>query len=169
VRLVKLVSMSNLPNNKREAAKSESRKFSAPALVLGLLGLVVLCWITATYLRRSLRLGYVDSAVASVITIVAEEKNFAEAHPDLGYTCTLSELSRNQLVAGLVKSGQRNGYAFELAGCRSEGSTRPSLSYQVTARPLHRQMPAFCSDHSGVVRSDEGGSPAKCLQSGTPL
>jgi|GEM_PF-739380 len=157
------------PPDTPEKTRSESRKFSTATLVLGFLGMVVLCWITITYFRRSLRLGYVDSAIGSVRAIVAEEKHFAQAHPDLGYTCTLSELSANELIGGLVKSGRRNGYAFEITGCRTEGRKEPNLSYQVTARPLHKQMPAFCTDQSGVLRSDEDGSPAKCLQSGTPF
>lgn len=151
-----------------KVTNSERRKLPTAKLVLGFLGLV-LGWITITHFRGLLMLGYVDSAIGSVRAIVAAEGNFAVAHPGLGYTCRLSELPPDKLIGELVNSGRRNGYAFELSRCRAEGGKGPNTGFQVTARPLQTQMPAFCSDQSGIVRSDESGSPAKCLESGAPL
>jgi hypothetical protein len=36
----------------------------------------------------------------------------------------------------------------------------------VIARPLHRRMPAFCCNWSGILRFDDAGSVTKCLESG---
>lgn len=146
-----------------------AKKRLRPALLLSCVGLLALAWIATTYFRRFQRFGYVDSAIWTVRTVVAGEMKFAEVHPDLGYTCTLTELASDEVSAGLVKNGRNNGYAFEISGCRATDLQRPNMTYQVTARPLHPEMPAFCSDQTGVVRSDESGSVEKCLRNGVPL
>lgn len=110
-------------------------------------------------------LGFVDSAIGTLRTGVAEESHFAEAHPDLGDTCAISDLDSDDMLRKLAQSGQRNGYAFEL-NCPARDRSRPRRIFQVTARPLHSDMPAYCTDQSGILRYDEGGLPAKCLQSG---
>jgi len=152
-----------------QKSSSEKRKLPTAMRVLGLVALVALGWIAITHFRGLLMLGYVDSAIGSMRAIVAAQGRFAEAHPDLGYTCTLSELPLDKLIGGLVNSERRNGYVFEISGCRAEGGKGPNTRFHVTARPLHTQMPAYCSDQSGIPKSDESGSPAKCLENGLPL
>jgi hypothetical protein len=142
------------------------RKLSTAILIVVLSFSVALA---VSIFRRLLLLGYVDSAIGSVRAIVAQEANYAKAHPDLGYTCALADLPSDELTNEVVKTGRRNGFAFEINGCGAEGGKNPSRTYQVTARPLHADMPAFCSDQSGVVRSDESGSLTSCLQHGAPL
>jgi hypothetical protein len=120
-------------------------------------------WIIFNFLRRSMMLAYTDTAIGTIRTIVTAEEHFAADHPDLGYTCAMADLKANEMLGGLAKTGQRNGYAFELI-CTSGGNSRPQRSFQVTARPLNPDLPAYCSDQSGVLRYDAGGSTAKCLQ-----
>lgn len=135
------------------------------------LGLIALWWIT-TKLRAAQASGYVDSAIISVRAIVADEAEFATAHLDIGYTCSLSQLtarsstSTDELIAGLVKDARRNGYAFEISGCQATDGKKPNLTYYVIARPLRRDMPVFCSDQSGILKFDDTGSITKCLQNG---
>jgi len=100
--------------------------------------------------------------------LVNSEAKFAQTHPDIGYACILSALPNDDLTAELVKNGRRNEYAFEIS-CPAEEAKRPTTKYQLTARPLITGMPAFCSDQTGVVKSDESGSIEKCLESGVPL
>lgn len=115
-------------------------------------------------------LGYVDSAIGTLRALGAAETKFADAHPDVGFTCTLSQLEMDPLVAQLVKSRERNGYEFEIGGCRVEEDGKgPNPIYHVTARPLHKEQPAFCADESRVLKQDEGGSIAKCVEMGLPL
>lgn len=135
-------------------------------LLLGYLGLAV---FVTTFFQGLLSLGYVDSAIGSMRTLVDAESRFAKAHPSLGYTCTLSELPPDPLIASPAKNGQRNGYSFEITGCREGSGQEPNPGYTLTARPLHKGMPAFCADQSGILRSDENGSVEKCLKSGTHL
>jgi hypothetical protein len=137
--------------------------------------MVVICvavavagWFIFSFFRRSMMLGYVDSAIGTLRTTVDEESHFSEAHPNVGYTCAISDLGSNEMLRRLAKSEKRNGYAFEL-NCPARNGTAPQRAFQITARPLRKDMPAYCSDQTGILRYDESGSPAKCRQSGGPL
>jgi hypothetical protein len=115
-------------------------------------------------------LGYVDSAIVRVRGISEAEGQFARAHPHSGYTCTLSELPRNEGIARVVAQGYiDNGYAFEIVGCEKTEVGKPNSIYHITARPLHSGQPAYCSDPSGVLRSDKSGSVERCIAKGVPL
>lgn len=151
---------------RRDANRSSQKGLPRATLLLGYLGLAV---FVTTYLQGLLGLGYVDSAIGSMRTLVAAEEMFAKAHPNLGYTCTISELPPDPVIASPAKNGQRNGYSFEITGCGDSSGQRPDPGYTLTARPLHKGLPAFCTDQSGVLRSDENGSVEKCLKSGVPL
>jgi len=138
-------------------------------LLLGYLGLAFCGWAVTNVFQSFMAIGYLDSAIVSMRTLAAAEARFAEAHPSLGYTCTLSELATDQMTAGPAKNGRRNGYSFQLTGCRERSGQEPKPGYTLTARPLHKGLPAFCADQSGILRSDETGSVEKCLKSGAPL
>jgi hypothetical protein len=115
-------------------------------------------------------LGDVDSAIGRVRVISAAEIQFAKAHPELGYTCTLSQLPRGEEIARLLANNRiDNGYAFEIIGCQAAVPEKPNATYYVTARPLHTGQPAFCSDQSGILSSDEEGSVEKCLAKRSPF
>jgi hypothetical protein len=115
-------------------------------------------------------LGFVDSAILRVRVISAAETQFAKAHPELGYTCALSQLPRSGEITRLLAQNRiDNGYAFEIIGCQVTAPYKPNGTYYVSARPLHMGQPAFCSDQSGVVMSDEGGSVEKCIAKRTPF
>lgn len=115
-------------------------------------------------------LGFVDSAISRVRAISEAETQFAKEHPELGYTCTLSDLPRRgEITRLLAKNRIDNGYEFDVVGCHARDSQKPNSMYHVTARPLHSERPAFCSDPSGIVRSDAVGSVEKSLAMGVPL
>jgi len=136
-------------------------------VVLGCLTLVVVGWI---FLSRSMRLGNVDSAIGSMRTLVAAETKYAQAHPEVGYTCSVSELPSDEFrIVEQLRNGTRNGYAFQIGGCQVAYAKRPNAKYQFTARPLLKGMPAYCTDQSGIVKYDESGSVQKCLESGVPF
>jgi hypothetical protein len=134
-------------------------------IVIGTVTVIVAGWI---FLSRSMRLGYVDSAIGSMRILVAAEAKYAQTHPKIGYTCTLSALSSDDSTFELVRNGRRNQYAFEINGCVGNGKS-PNAQYQIRARPLLTGMPAFCSDQSGIVKYDESGSTEKCHTSGIPV
>jgi hypothetical protein len=155
------------PASKTEATeKSKRRRF---ALVIVAVALFVLAWFAFKTLRGLMMLGYVDSAIVRVRAVVAAETEFAKAHPDMGYTCAISQLPQDELVARLTRKGIDNGYAFGIVGCHAHDTREPNSAYHVTARPLHSGLPAFCSDPSGVLRSDDTGSVERCLATGVPV
>jgi hypothetical protein len=136
-------------------------------IVLGSLALIVACSI---FLSRAMRLGYIDSAIGSMRTLVAVEKKYAEAHPETGYTCSMSALPSDEFkIVEQLRNGTRDKYAFEIVGCQTADAKRPNAKYQLTARPLLKGMPAYCSDQSGIMKYDESGSFQKCLDGGVPF
>jgi hypothetical protein len=94
------------------------------------------------------------------------ESMFARQHPDVGFTCSFSELAESSKMMGVdqqLNNGTYNGYRFALAGC--EG--KPAGSYQITAEPLAgRGAKAFCTDATQNLRSSDDGRGATCLASG---
>jgi hypothetical protein len=63
-----------------------------------------------------------------------------------------------------------HGYRLELRNCVN--SEAEGHKYQVVAYPVvspQTGMRAFCSDESGMVRVDAGGSADDCLASGLPV
>jgi hypothetical protein len=120
--------------------------------------------------RGLMKFGYVDSAIGRIRVLNLAEAEFAKRHPELGYTCTFSQLPPTQEITRLLAAGGTdNGYAFEIFGCRVPSAEKPNSTYYITARPLHSAQPAFCSDQSGVLRADYGGSVERCRAKGVPL
>jgi hypothetical protein len=68
-----------------------------------------------------------------------------------------------------LRNGARNKYVFEIVGCQTADVNHPNAKYQLTARPMLKGMPAYCSDQSGIMKYDESGSAQKCLDSGVPF
>lgn len=151
------------------AATTEKSKRRRLALIFAAPVLSVLAWFAFRTLRGLLALGYVDSAIVRVRAVGAAEAQFAKAHPETGYTCAISQLPQDELVKRLANGGIDNGYAFGIVGCQTSDPQKPNSVYRVIARPLHSWLPAFCSDPTGVVRSDDSGSVEKCLANGVPL
>jgi hypothetical protein len=118
-------------------------------------------WGGTSIFQGLLALGRLDSAIASVRALVDAEARFARAHPEMGYTCSLSELDIEGSIAEdsakeLVRSGHRNEYSFEIRGCAKEQRHSPNLTYRIVARPLHGGE-KVCADQSGVLRFYDPG------------
>ena len=117
------------------------------------------------------------TVVAAMRTILTAEVAYASAYPNVGYTCTLSNLDgfgggepnehQAMLINSGLASGKRYGYVFTLAGC---GGT-PATSFHLTAAPNGNSYgrKAFCADQAGVIRSSADGNAATCLASGAPV
>lgn len=84
---------------------------------LFILGSLVLIVAGCIFLVRMRRLGYVDCAIGTLRTLVASETEYAQTHPQLGYTCSISTLPSDKLTAELVRQGTRLEYSFEIGGC----------------------------------------------------
>jgi len=144
-----------IPKNPR----SKLKWLALACVVLLLVGAIG--WLL--YLGRGL--AYQDTAIGGLRQIVSAEETFKDAHPNLGYTCTFSQLQFDR-ISDWSSPSDRQGVAFALSGCESK---RPNLKYRATALPGRGDVQAFCADQSGVVRYDLSRSLEKCFQSGTPL
>jgi len=115
--------------------------------------------------------------VAAMRTILTAEVAYASAYPNVGFTCTLSDLDgfgggeanehQAMLINSGLASGKRYGFVFTLSGC----SGTPATSFHLTAAPNGNSYgrKAFCADQSGVIRSSSDGNPGTCLASGAPV
>ncbi len=141
---------------------------------ISLLIIVAALSVAGVFAVRTIRglmlLGYVDSAIGRVRVISAAEAEFAKVHPELGYACTLSQLPHREEITELLRQDQiDNGYVFKIVGCQAASAKNLISTYNITARPLNTGQPAFCSDQSGILMSDEDGSVEKCLAKRNPF
>lgn len=88
---VATLNLMSTPAFRTETTGTSKRK--RLALVVVALALGALVWFAFRTLRRLMMLGYVDSAIVRVRAVVVAEIQFAKAHPDIGYTCTISQLA----------------------------------------------------------------------------
>ena len=90
-------------------------------------------------------------------------------HPEKGFTCALGDLKNEQIIDAPLASGNKNGYVFELVGCKAENPDGPNTQYHVIAYPITKNttgIKAFCSDETDVVRYDKQGSGEDCMDHG---
>jgi hypothetical protein len=106
-------------------------------------------------------------------SIVAGEKAYSAAHPEIGYVCALSSLAAQKVEGGPEGGGwaepgqgnpEWNGYRFTLTGCGGA----PSSKYRLTAVPADSESQAktFCVDESGSMKFLTGGKSSSCFSSG---
>lgn len=112
------------------------------------------------------------SAVAAVRTLNVAETAYSQAHPNAGFTCSLSDLSGDRLIEATLASGRKYGYAFELKDCAAGAEGATNAKYWVVAYPAtvnQTGMRAFCSDESQVIKVDSSGSAPGCMENGSVL
>ncbi len=111
---------------------------------------------------------------AAMRTILTAETTYAANYPNVGYTCTLSDLDgfgsgepnehQAMLINSGLASGKRYGFVFTLSGCTGA----PAGSFHLAAGPNASAFgrKAFCADQSGLIRTGEDGNPANCFGTG---
>ena len=95
------------------------------------------------------------------------ESSFASTHPEIGFTCTLSDLAKPDLLNldPRIFSGEPyRGYKFSLSGCQD----KPSGSFHLVAEPASPAAgtKVYCTDATHNVRSSADGLGSSCLASG---
>jgi type IV pilus assembly protein PilA len=168
----------SLSEIRKSAGRLKGEGMAIAGLVLGYLGLagipfvLIIAAIAIPNLLRARMAANESSAAAMVRTLVVAEVGYSSMHPEAGYTCTLSDLTGAGLIDAKLASGQKGGYAFELSGCTATADSVANVKFQVVAYPMARNQTgrrAFCSDESGVVKTDGNGSPQDCLENGSTL
>ena len=95
------------------------------------------------------------------------ESMYARTHPEIGFTCTLADLAKPNMLNldPRIFSGEPyRGYKFSLSGCQD----KPSGSFRLTAEPVSpaAKAQAFCTDATDNIRSSDDGLGSSCLSSG---
>lgn len=163
---------------RKSAGRLKGEGLAIAGLVLGYLWIVgipmilIIAAIAIPNLLRARMAANESSAVAGVRTLVVAEVTYSSNHQDAGFTCSLSDLAGERLIAGSLASGQKNGYAFELSDCSPEAGGGANVKYRVVAYPVTRNttgVRAFCADESSVIKVDSSGSPQDCVENGSTL
>jgi type IV pilus assembly protein PilA len=158
---------------RKSAGQLKGEGIAIAGLVLGYIGLAVIpvaliiAAIAIPNLLRARMAANESSAIVSVRQIVAAESNYASSHPETGYTCNLSDLAT--VIDAKLARGEKNGYIFDLSSCRA-GVDGGNVGFRVVAYPaaLDRTgSQSFCSDESGVVKTDVSGSHQHCMANGS--
>lgn len=168
----------SLSEIRKSAGRLKGEGVALAGLVLGYLGvagipvILIIAAIAIPNLLRARTAANESSAVSSVRTLAIAETSYAGSHAEAGYTCALSDLAQAGLIDERLASGQRYGYSFELLGCNTDAEGGPNGHFRVVAYPVTPNTTgrrAFCADESGVVKTDEKGSPQDCMSGGTTL
>lgn len=101
-----------------------------------------------------------------VMLIGLAERAFARKHPDIGFTCSLSELSEDASAYSLesrISTDNYKGYKITFSGCQG----KPAGSFQVAIEPAPgKGEKAYCTDATGNIRVSDDGRASTCLTSG---
>lgn len=168
----------SLSEIRKSAGRLTGDGLAMAGLILGYIGvagvpiMLIVAAIAIPNLLRASMAANESSSVASIRTITTAEITYSESHPDVGYTCSLSNLSDAQLIDNVLGSGQKSGYRFEISGCAAQKQGGPKTTYRVVAYPVSAKQSgarAFCADESAVIKEDKSGSGQKCLAEGAVL
>src|SRR3954471_6259884 len=99
-------------------------------------------------------IAYMDTAIGGLREIASAEEKFNKDHPEQGYTCAINQLQFDPRTDWSSRP-VRNGVTFALSGC---GARLPNRTYRATALSSRSDVAAFCTDQSGVVRSEPSRS-----------
>jgi type IV pilus assembly protein PilA len=161
---------------RKSAGRLKGQGLAIAGLILGYLGIafipiLIIAAIAIPNLLRARLAANESSAVGTVRTLAVAEITYASAHPEAGFTCSLSDLAAAGYIDNLLASGRKNGYSFSLSGCAA-GETAAIAKYRIVAYPIALNQTgtrAFCTDETAVIKTDPSGSAEGCLENGSPL
>jgi len=125
-------------------------------------------------LRREQNEANETAARNRVSNIASAETNYAAAHPDRGYACSMASLfPQTPAEEGApsypaeAANEASNGYRFALTGCAGT----PASKFRVTAAPTDSDagLKTFCADESGTLKFVTGGKSSNCFSLGEPV
>jgi hypothetical protein len=117
------------------------------------------------------------TAVGNLRKLTGIQRRFSAAHPEEGFTCQMSLLKSTTPSAGdydperFLLLDQYVGYRIKLDGCDPDPKGLVT-HYRATAVPVEpgkTGVRAFCTDQSGALWYDNGGSADDCLARREPI
>jgi hypothetical protein len=133
---------------RRSAGRLKGEGMAIAGLVLGYLWIVgiplilIVAAIAIPNLLRARVAANESSAVASIRSIGIAEIGYAQAHSNVGFTCSMSDLAGDRLISSSFAEGAKNGYAFELLDCSAGAEGAGNVKYRVVAYPARMNTPA---------------------------
>lgn len=110
--------------------------------------------------------------LTAVRTLNTAEIAYSQRHPDLGYTCSLSDLSTAWEINTDLHDKGTTGYSFKLS-CSPVKPGGRVMRYQLLAYPSadskRTSAAVYCSDESDVIPISHSGAPEDCLKNGRDL
>ena len=138
----------------------KQKGFSLIELLIVVAIILIIAAIAIPNLLRSRIAANEASAVGSLRTINTAEVTYQSTYPNVGFTCSLSDLGGSggtSTGAGLIDSvlsgGSKSGYSFVITNCSS--SSGVFVTYESRTQPVTPGQTGqryFCSDQSGVIR-----------------
>ena len=163
---------------RKSAGRLTGEGMATAGLIMGYIGaaavpiILIVAAIAIPNLLRARMAANESSAVFSVRKITTAQITHQVAHPESGYACSLSAISDTEISDTILRTGQENGYRFEIRSCAPDTEGVPKVKYQLVAYPTsvnQTGMRAFCTDESAVIKEDATGSAKKCLEEGAAL
>jgi type IV pilus assembly protein PilA len=163
---------------RKSAGRLKGEGMAIAGLVLGYLWIaaipmiLIVAAIAIPNLLRARIAANESSAVGSIRSVNTAEITYAQSHPNVGFTCSMSDLAGDGLISSKLAGGSKTGYAFERTDCSAGAEGPGNAKYRVVAYPVTANttgIKAFCSDESAVIRVDSGGSAKGCVENGSPL
>jgi hypothetical protein len=111
-------------------------------------------------------------AVVALRTLNTAEIAYSQAHPTVGYTCSMDDLAGAWAIRRDLEKAQKSGYVIALQGCTTAKTNGAVTKYQVTAYPApdnKTKSSAYCSDQSDVIKVIWSGASENCLSKGGGL
>jgi len=148
--------------------------FSLIELLIVVAIILIIAAIAIPNLIRSRMAANEASAVSSIRSITTAEHAYTVTYPEIGYTCTMSELgppssgqpptsTAADILDPVLSTGTKQGYSFSITGCNAG---TPKVQYQSSGVPLtigSSGQRAFCSDASGIIQFSDDGVAATCI------
>jgi len=103
-------------------------------------------------------------AIHNISDLSLAQRIYSARHSYAGYACKLNDLGALGLVDGVLASGTKSGYHFEIQ-CPQRGAQKAE-SFTITAVPTIPGVTgqyALCADQSGEVWYGEDGLVSDCL------
>jgi len=163
----------------------KQKGFSLIELLIVVAIILIIAAIAIPNLLRSKMAANESSAVGSIRTINTAQVTFSSAY-GIGYTslaslstpvggCVGATSTGACLLDSNLGGGTKSGYNFTSAAAGGAGTTAsPNVTFDSVAWPValgQTGQNAFCSDESGVIRRDTGGTAgpgALCETSSLP-
>jgi hypothetical protein len=153
------------------------RNLAIPFLVtIGVLSLAVLLVPTLDGPNKHRTLREV-TAVGNLRRLATLQGSYSASHPDKGFSCQLSLLKSPKPASGdydpkeFLLSETYAGYRITLPGCEPgpNGLVTRYRAIAVSLEPGKSGVRAFCTDQTGTLWYDAGGSPENCLAAGRKI